>query len=878
MLINKISNFKPYAGISKQSNNFTSPINKHPLNTQNSRITTYPASYYGQILFKGAQVPFHKTIEQNYFQLPVLEDSKGRKYQAMPDDTQLRSARSLYTGDNTVCIAPTGVGKTAIADYIITKNIKEGKKTFYTTPLKALSNDKYREFCKIYGEENVGLLTGDIKLKKDAPVLIMTTEIYRNMALNEFSDPSKDRFKDVNTVVFDEAHYIDEYERGKIWEESIIFTPQNMQILPLSATVGNAEEFSSWIGSIKSKNTNLIEASHKERFVPLVFYEYDKGAKTPFKEVVKANINIASMKERFKEENLTDKEKRAIEILADKNDITSDEAREKLFLLFGDDSVKHTVFAEKIQEHFALKPHVAHEVTQLLLDHDSRELNRHVLARNDNKRTKEDFKTLIHDLDDAKKLPALIFKFSRSACDMNVRNLIEKKIDLTTPEEKEQIQQIVHEYREKNVYLGKHFNEHDLMSGIASHHAGLMPGYKKLVEELFSKKLLKVVFATSTLSAGINMPARSVVITQLDRPDDRAQDGYSPITVNEFQQMSGRAGRRGIDKIGDVILYNLSNSDKEIAKKYIFSNPNAITSKYQTSYNFLASYYMQSDDKKGLDYLLDKSLYMYQAQKTDPLRAKNRLNSKINKYERVLEKFDFLERTPNGFKTTPMGNLLTKAHGYNELVLVKMIADKKLDMLNPIELASFAAGLIDSGVDFKDDENNENNETRKLINDLYVYFCEEQGKYDILDVLCDASDLCERLQRVEKENKIKEETNDIDVFSSYLAYSWLNRSEYGDNSANDFKNILKDPTVKKNEKEYLGFKYNPFKHIFEGDIYSVLSQSVDVLKQIINISEYALENAETEEDEYYYINLIQTAQEAVDKLKKPPLYDDTSVA
>ncbi len=873
MLINKVTNFKPFTGVSKLTNNSSNPIKQSSQNVQNSQITSYPASYYQQILFKGAPEPsFDETIEQNYFQLPILEDSKGRKFQAMPDDTQLRSAKSLYDGDNTVCIAPTGVGKTAIANYVITKNLKEGKKTYYTTPLKALSNDKYREFCKIYGEENVGLLTGDIKLKKDAPVLIMTTEIYRNMALNEFSDPTKSRFKDVNTVVFDEAHYIDEHERGKIWEESIVFTPQNMQILPLSATVGNAQEFSSWIDSITKKKTNLIEASHKERFVPLVFQEYAKGEKEPFKEIVKGSINIASMKERAQEGAFTDKEKRAIEILADKNDITSAEAQEKLFSLFEEEHVKHTDFSKTIQEQFALKEHVAREVTQLLLDHDSRELNRNVLSSKNQKRPQEDFKTLIHDLDDARKLPAIIFKFSRNACDMNVKNLIDEGLNLTTPEEKEQIQKIIHEYKEKNVYLGKHFNEHDLMSGIASHHAGLMPGYKKLVEELFSKKLLKVVFATSTLSAGINMPARSVVITQLDKPDDKALDGYSPITVNEFQQMSGRAGRRGIDKIGDVILYNLSNSDKEIAKKYIFSNPNAITSKYSTSYNFLASYYMQSDDKEGLDYLLDKSLYMYQAQKANPIKSKNRLNNKINKYEHVLEKFKFLEKTPRGYKTTPMGNLLTKAHGYNELVLVKMIADKKLGRLSPSELAAFAAGLIDSGVNF------ENEETKKLINDLFVYYCEEEGKYDILDTLCDAEDLCERLQRAEKENRIADETNDIDIFSSYIAYSWLNQTEYNDNSANNFKNILKDPTVRKNEKEYLGFRYNPFKHIFEGDVYSVLSQSVDVLKQIINISEYALENSTNDDDKYYYEYLICTAQEAVEKLKKPPLYDGTSVA
>ena len=131
---------------------------------------------------------FQETIDKNYFKLPMIKTKNGRTIQAKPDNTQLACAKSLYEGANTVCIAPTGTGKTAIANYAITKNLSEGKRTIYTTPLKALSNDKYREFSKIYGEENVGLLTGDIKLKKDAPVVIMTTEIYRNMALGAYAD------------------------------------------------------------------------------------------------------------------------------------------------------------------------------------------------------------------------------------------------------------------------------------------------------------------------------------------------------------------------------------------------------------------------------------------------------------------------------------------------------------------------------------------------------------------------------------------------------------------------------------------------------------------------------------------------------------------
>ena len=168
---------------------------------------------------------------------------------------------NLYLGNDVLVTAPTGTGKTAIAQYVITKNLNEGKRTFYTTPLKALSNEKFREFSKIYGEENVGLLTGDTKVNPDAPVVIMTTEVYRNMVADDKFNLTKDGERSIpsnlQTVVFDELQYLGDIDRGGIWEQSIMFTPKNVQMLSLSATIGNNEDINNWIASTKKRSTAI---------------------------------------------------------------------------------------------------------------------------------------------------------------------------------------------------------------------------------------------------------------------------------------------------------------------------------------------------------------------------------------------------------------------------------------------------------------------------------------------------------------------------------------------------------------------------------------------------------------------------------------------
>ena len=282
-------------------------------------------SFKGQYDFNFSRYPlnqekaFQETLDENYFQLPKVVFKDGSTYQLRADKAQLECAQKLFNGDSVIFCAPTGTGKTADIHYAITKNLKENKKTIYTTPLKALANDKFREFRKIYGEEKVGLLTGDIKLNTNAPIQIMTTEIYNNQAGNLFDNP-----KNIGTVVFDEAHYLGDEDRGNVWENSILKTPlDKIKILCPSATIGNAQELTDWVQSLTEiGNVSKVELPPEERYVPLVTYLYKPNytkhtvEKGEFLPVIDGKINL----EELNPIDLQEKQKRALEILYKKEE------------------------------------------------------------------------------------------------------------------------------------------------------------------------------------------------------------------------------------------------------------------------------------------------------------------------------------------------------------------------------------------------------------------------------------------------------------------------------------------------------------------------------------------------------------------------------
>ncbi|MFI3300833.1 MAG: DEAD/DEAH box helicase, partial [Candidatus Gastranaerophilales bacterium] len=347
------------------------------------------------------------------------------------DDFQKQACDFINDGKSVVVCAPTGAGKTVIAQHAIHNALKEGKRIFYTTPLKALSNQKFYDFGEKYGHDKVGLLTGDTSLNKKAQIVVMTTEVFRNMLYGTNFGAVADNLKDVQYVVLDEVHYMNDEQRGTVWEESIIYCPTNVQLIALSATVANAQELTDWINTVHSR-TELVDTDFRP--VPLRFHYFDSSQPD-----------------------------KLLPLLTPSGQLNNKIKPEK------------KVFGRKFQ----------------------------------NKRSFVN--DVIRNLAQKEMLPAIYFTFSRRKCDEQMEKA--SGLELVTRAEHAQIKQYVEEYVAENPHLYNNKHIQYLCCGVASHHAGLLPGWKSLVEKLFQKGLIKVVFATETLAAGINMPARSTVIS-----------------------------------------------------------------------------------------------------------------------------------------------------------------------------------------------------------------------------------------------------------------------------------------------------------------------------------------------------------------------------
>ncbi|MEB3286078.1 MAG: DEAD/DEAH box helicase [Vampirovibrionales bacterium] len=445
-----------------------------------------------------------------------------------PDDFQKEAMQTIAKGHSVVVCAPTGSGKTLIAEYAAFQALNDGKRLFYTTPLKALSNQKYHDFKKQYGEANVGLLTGDLSVNRDARIVVMTTEIFRNMLYGIQVDP--EYLTNVGYVVLDECHYMNDAERGTVWEESIIYCPSHIQAIALSATVANAQELADWINDTHH-DTRLIQSNFRP--VPLRFSFYD---------------------------------------------------REQLMPLFED-----------------------HGNTG-----SERRLNRKLkLVQKGNRFNKQQrqFRVgkLVEFLHEKNMLPAIFFSFSRKDCDTYMRET--KDLRLLTPDERIRIKQSIEDFIIQNPYLKHNPHLPLIANGFASHHAGLLPGIKLLVESLFQRGLIKVVFATETLAAGINMPARTTVISKLSK---RADEGHRLLHANEFLQMSGRAGRRGMDDVGYVVVISSQYEGAREAAQLAASPPDALNSQFTPTYGMVLNL-LQRHSLEKAEFLIRRSFGQYTA-------------------------------------------------------------------------------------------------------------------------------------------------------------------------------------------------------------------------------------------------------------------------
>jgi superfamily II RNA helicase len=449
------------------------------------------------------------------------------------DPFQLEAIDALNQGHSVVVSAPTGSGKTLVGEYAIHRALAHGQKVFYTTPLKALSNQKLRDFRAQFGAEKVGLLTGDLSLNREAQIVVMTTEIFRNMLYAEADDD--DPLENVEAVVLDECHYMNDSQRGTVWEESIIHCPPPIQLVALSATVANAGQLTDWIDRVHGP-TQLVLSDFRP--VPLAFSFCSAKGLHP--------------------------------LLNDEG--TGLHPNCKVWRAPKGGQRKGPKTAKPPQPE---APPLGFVVAQM--------------AERD-------------------MLPAIYFIFSRRGCDKGVRDL--GKACLVNPEEQARIKARLDAYiaaTPEAVRDGGHADA--LLRGIAAHHAGVLPAWKELIEELFQQGLIKVVFATETLAAGINMPARTTVISALSK---RTERGHRPLMGSEFLQMAGRAGRRGLDTQGYVVTVQSRFEGVREAGQLATSPADPLVSQFTPSYGMVLNLLQRYDLAKAKE-LVERSFGRYLA-------------------------------------------------------------------------------------------------------------------------------------------------------------------------------------------------------------------------------------------------------------------------
>ena len=425
------------------------------------------------------------------------------------DTFQIEACYAIEAGKGVLVAAPTGAGKTIVGEFAAYLATEHAKKCFYTTPIKALSNQKYQEFVERFGEERVGLLTGDNSVNSDADILVMTTEVLRNMLYTNSSS-----LLNLGFVVMDEVHYLADKFRGAVWEEVLIHLMESVQVISLSATVSNAEEFGEWLQAVRGDTAVIVSES---RPVPL------------YQHVLIGN---------------------------------------RLIDLFNDDgSVNQALFKTEREALRRIRTP----------RHKGRGDDENRLSRPE----------VIEKLQFNQMLPVITFIFSRQGCDSAVKQCLAANLRLTTSEEREEIRVTAARFTstinsEDLELLGHNEWLAALERGIAAHHAGLLPVFKSCVEELFQRGLLKAIFATETLALGINMPARTVLLEKLSKWNGEA---HVPITPGEYTQLTGRAGRRGIDIEGNAVVMWSPTVDSASAAGLAATRTYPLRSSFSPTYN-----------------------------------------------------------------------------------------------------------------------------------------------------------------------------------------------------------------------------------------------------------------------------------------------------
>ena len=461
----------------------------------------------------------------------LLESFKAR-YAFPLDDFQLRAISAILDGKSVIVSAPTGSGKTLVAEFAIHAALHRGRRIAYTTPLKALSNQKYADFGRQWGAENVGILTGDVKVNPRAPVVVMTTEILRNMFYSG-------GLPGLDTVVLDECHYMGDEGRGTVWEEIIVNCPKDVALVALSATVRNVNEIADWIGLV---HRPIVAVTHPHRPVPLQYLVADLSGEIHTYDAVRHG---------------------KVRLLGEERDSGGYNDRGRWY-------------------------------TRRVVDPT----------------------VMLDELESRGWLPAIYFIFSRAGCERAMETVLAEGKPLLTREQQRQVDEAIREQIGENPTIAESpLNQtifQALGMGVGLHHAGILPTVKRFTELLFERGLCKVVFATETMSLGIHMPAKSVVLQSLTKRTDR---GFRSLTHNELTQMAGRAGRRGIDPEGKCVMALDVRDGFDDMKRVVDGPPEPVVSQFKLGYGSVALLLSTGSDLATIRRIVESSFGQYQNMK-----------------------------------------------------------------------------------------------------------------------------------------------------------------------------------------------------------------------------------------------------------------------
>jgi ATP-dependent RNA helicase HelY len=584
------------------------------------------------------------------------------------DDFQQRACQALENGHGVLVCAPTGAGKTVVGEFAVHLALAAGRKCFYTTPIKALSNQKHNDLVARYGPERIGLLTGDQSINGDADIVVMTTEVLRNMLY-----ANSPALYGLSHVVMDEVHFLADRMRGAVWEEVILHLPDEVRVVSLSATVSNAEEFGGWIQTVRGDTTVVVD---EHRPVPLW-----------------QHVMVG---------------KRLFDLFDNRASGAANSGRD---LLVDPELLRHIAHRREADRLADWQPRGRGRSRPSIYRPPSRP-------------------DVISTLDREGLLPAITFIFSRAGCDAAVKQCLRSSLRLTSDEQRVRIADVIDrrtaELNEADlVVLDYHEWREGLLRGLAAHHAGMLPIFRHTVEELFTAGLVKAVFATETLALGINMPARTVLLEKLVKFDG---EQHMPLTPGEYTQLTGRAGRRGIDVEGHaVVLWHPNDNTADPAEVAGLASTRTfpLRSSFAPTYNMTINLVNQMGPTQAHK-LLESSFAQYQADRSvvglvravergerildeiagelgghdAPILDYVRLRLQISERERAQSRASRLQRrraANDALAALRRGDIITITHGRRGGLAVVLEPDRDGDDPRPLVLTEHRwAGRISS--------------------------------------------------------------------------------------------------------------------------------------------------------------------------------------